>query len=174
MVQWNYDVMVQNQRFNSEINPTLIILKPYNVILHDDLGQCDIVQYMSGHSMHIPISIVPWNYDVMVQNQRLNSEIYHTLIHLKPYYVIYRDDSDRDVIVEYSSVNVLISPHYVMYCIMTLWFLIIGIFRYILEYHPTQIHVKAHIVISLYDSGRSAAVGYTYSLYAHTTASCVL
>ena len=85
---WNYDVMVQNQRLSSKINPTLIHLKPYNVILRDDSGQSGIVRYMRRHSVHITLSMVPWNYNVMVQNQRLNSEIYPTLIHLKPYNVI--------------------------------------------------------------------------------------
>ena len=53
---------------------------------------------MLRHSVHIPISKDPWNYDVMVQIQRLHSEIYPTLIHLKPYNVILREDSSWQVI----------------------------------------------------------------------------
>ena len=75
----------------------------------------------------------PWNYDVMVQNQRLNSEIYPTLIHLKPYKVISREDSSRQVIDGFASNHDSQRIKSWILWIMTLWIIIID-----KSWNPTQ------------------------------------
>ena len=62
--------MVQNQRLHSEIYPTLIHLKPYNVILGDNSSWQGIGEFASSHYLQRITSSVLLDYYVIVHNKR--------------------------------------------------------------------------------------------------------